>query len=293
VIIAVNELRGRMTTSLPGSLTEEIRAGRHLAGDDYSPTQIERWFAEEKEAFFVQDDGNSATDPFYAYMRSLTPRLAAPAFSYPAGQAGSLLVLGPGPGLEVDDIVERGGAWKITFVEASESFRESLVQRFPGSTVVPARHTGVLEVRAGCIDVAIALSVLHHIPNVSFVLGELSRVTRTGGYVVIREPCSSMGDWRGPRSATPNERGISKRWMVEQAQRVGLSLAMPPKAVLFHPLSLVAKRLGVAGVMKTRIYFWLDIVVSKILEFNDAYWRDAWYKKLAPSAYFYVFRKTA
>lgn len=24
---------------------------------------------------------------------------------------------------------------------------------------------------------------------------------------------------------------------------------------------------------------------------NDYYWRDAWYKRVGPSAYFYVFRK--
>ena len=51
--------------------------------------------------------------------------------------------------------------------------------------------------------------VLHHIPNVSFVMSELGRVLEPGGVMLLREPVISMGDWRKPRRGlTKRERGI-------------------------------------------------------------------------------------
>lgn len=278
-------------TSLPQHIGEAIRSGESLAGDDYSPDQIRRWFSEEKEAFFEDDAGNGIVDPYYAYMRSLTPRLASDALGSNQGASRSMLVLGPGNGLEVATFLGARTDWNVSFVEASENFRHELSERYPRSTVLPATELGELPVESASQDLVMALSVLHHVPNVSFVMKEFSRVLRPGGYAVIREPCSSMGDWRHPRSATPNERGISRAWFVGKADALGFGLVQPPTPVLFHPLALLVKRLGLGSRMQSPLYFRADLLLSKLSSSFDHYWRDSFWKKLGPSAYFYLLRK--
>lgn len=277
-------------TSLPATVGQDIRSGRVLVGDDLDDRGIRKWFAEEEEAFYEDDSGNSHVDPYYLYMRALTPRLGWRALRRTTTSPRSMLVLGPGPGLEVNPIIASDGSWNIFFVEASENFRRELSVRFPSATVLPATSAGTIAVASGSIDLVLALSVLHHIPNVSFVLHELARVLRPGGHLIVREPCSSMGDWSRPRSATPNERGISKQWMQDAAQSAGLDAAQEPIPVLFYPLAIVTKALRASWLMRTSAYRLLDIGVSRLVAFNDSYWREKWLQKLAPSAYFYVFR---
>jgi ubiquinone/menaquinone biosynthesis C-methylase UbiE len=58
-------------------------------------------------------------------------------------------------------------------------------------------------------DLITCFGVLHHIPNVSYVIKEIYRVTNKIGFVLIREPVVSRGDWRKPRAFLTNkERGI-------------------------------------------------------------------------------------
>jgi len=81
-------------TSLPAQVPADVMRGDRLIGDDYTPEQIARWFEEDKEAFFIDDGGNSQVDPYYAYMRSLTPRLGRDAIGVTGGSDRTMLVLG-------------------------------------------------------------------------------------------------------------------------------------------------------------------------------------------------------
>jgi len=137
-------------------------------------------------------------------------------------------------------------------------------------------------------DLVVALSVFHHIPNVSFVLSEIARVLRPGGFAVVREPCSSMGDWSAPRSATPNERGIPMCWMLHAAGRAGLEPDRAPLLILFYPLSLIIRRVGLGWMRKTTTYFWTDVAISWFSKFTSHYLHNSLWRKFAPSAYFYV-----
>ena len=278
-------------TSLPTVVTPSIRSGEHLAGDDYARTQIDRWFAEEKEAYYEENQGTSESDPYYAYMRWLNPRLGAAVLATSSNASGNMLVVGPGLGREVDAFPNIVKKWQITFVEASENFRRELGVRFPKSTILEAETSGDMPVASNSQDLILAFSVLHHIPNVSYVLGEFARVLKPGGFVMVREPCSSMGDWRMARSATPNERGISCSWLLRTAAKVGLSEYQKPVPVLYYPLALAVKKLGLASIMSTRFYLASDILVSRIASHLDFYWRDSVWKRLGPSVYFYMFRK--
>jgi len=281
----------RVVTSLPSELTPEVRQGLSLAGDDYSGEQLVAWFEQEKEAFFHDNDGNSEIDSWYAHMRYVNERLG---FSELRSSATSfsVLVLGPGSGIEVENIAARNPHWLFSFVEASENFRQHLKVKHPGSRIVAAQVSGDIDLASDTEDAACAFSVLHHIPNVSHVVREVFRVLKAGGIFLVREPCSSMGDWRFPRSATPNERGISRNLLISIARKAGFELVGGrPTPVLLSPLNGIFKRLHLQGFMGGAPFYWLDRLSSQLVALNDHYWRDTWWKRIGPSAYFYVFKK--
>jgi SAM-dependent methyltransferase len=282
----------RVETSLPFNVSDDIRAGRALAGDEFTGHQLATWFAQEKEAFYQADAGNSDVDPWYAYMRFVNETLGFPRVKANAADSKSVLVIGPGSGIEIANFAGRHPEWRLHFLEASEHFSAALKERWPDATVMRPAISGDIELGNGSQALVCAFAVLHHIPNVSKVVREVGRILRVGGVFLVREPCSSMGDWRVPRSATPNERGISRELLVEFARGCGLHLVGKPVPILFEPLNRILKRsLGYRAVPFSVLYV-IDRMISRLVGFNDHYWRDTWYKKIGPSSYFYVFRKT-
>ena len=280
------------TTSLPQEITQAIRNGSILAGDDFTGDRLTVWFAQEEEAFFKDDHGSSESDPWYCYMRQLNQRLGFGKLPRVDGAPLSMLVLGPGSGIEIAGLAAHG-AWRFLFVEASRNFQQMLRTTYPQAHIVGAQASGDIDAQSGSLQAACAFSVLHHIPNVSHVLAEVCRVLSPEGIFLVREPCSSMGDWRYPRHATPNERGISSRLLTEMALSAGFELVSGPTPVLFSPLNVLFRRLLGGRLMKSATFYWLDRAISYAVSWNEHYWRDAWYKRLGPSAYFYVFGKTA
>jgi 2-polyprenyl-3-methyl-5-hydroxy-6-metoxy-1,4-benzoquinol methylase len=275
-------------TSLPQEVSAEIKAGNVLAGDDFDETQLRRWYEQEKEAYFLDDATSGRQDPWYAYMRYVNDRLVFPRV---AARSGSILFLGTGDGVEAETFHQAHPDWNLLFVEASDSFKTELALRFPRARVVEPHPSGDLAVESESQDVICAFSVLHHIANVSHVLGELYRLTTPGGWLFIREPCSSMGDWRGSRSATPNERGISRHLLTRMAAEAGFVTAAPPRPVVFGPLNKVLKRTIGFRFVPMPVLYLVDRALSSAVALNDQYWRDAWYKKVGPSSYLYSFRR--
>ncbi|MFX5752253.1 hypothetical protein ABTE32_22795, partial [Acinetobacter baumannii] len=58
--------RAKNITSLPDVISDKIKNGSSLAGDDYNHEQRKIWFEQEKEAYYEDDAGNGETDPWYA-----------------------------------------------------------------------------------------------------------------------------------------------------------------------------------------------------------------------------------
>jgi len=280
-----------LSTSLPTNISQEIKDGKALIGDQFDLDQLKVWFSQEQEAFYEGDAGNSDVDPWYAYMRYVNEVLGFSLISDLKRKKGSLLILGPGSGKEVEFFVDQNPGWTITFIESSDNFKNELKRNFSTSIIVDPKISGDIDLNNVSQDVICAFSVLHHIPNVTHVIEEISRVSRPGAIFVVREPCSSMGDWRYPRSATPNERGISRDYLIATAQKAGFELAKKPTPIIFEPINKILKYTVGYSCVSFRVLYLFDRLVSKILSFNDHYWRDSWYKKFGPSSYFYVFRK--
>jgi SAM-dependent methyltransferase len=281
----------RAGSSLPVEISREVKEGRVLAGDDFTDPQLELWVAQEREAFYHSDAGNSDVDPWYGYMRYTNEILGFSKVPAAIGSKGSILVLGPGSGIEVEHFAQQNPGWSLGFLEASANFRAQLAAKWPQSVIASPVPSGDICLPDSSQKVVCAFSVLHHVANVSKVVREVFRVTSPGGFFLVREPCSSMGDWRMPRSATPNERGIGRDLFVGIATQAGWEVDAAPVPVLFEPINkLLNKTIGYSAIPFGLLYL-LDRAISWTAAFNDHYWRDAWYKKFGPSSYFYVLRK--
>lgn len=280
----------QVTTSLPGEITAEIRNGLRLAGDDYTGEKLRVWFDQEREAFFQDNAGNCDTDRWYAHLRYINERLGFSRLPSRA-QPYSLLVVGPGSGIEMESLASRNPHLHLGFLEASENFKEQLRNKYRNCQIVDARVSGEIGLASNTQDAVCAFCVLHHIPNVSYVVAEVSRVLKNGGLFLAREPCSSMGDWRFPRCATPNERGVSRNLLVSMARSAGLELVTRPVPVAFVPLNSIFRRMRLRRLIGGAFFYWLDRAVSCLVSVNDHYWRDTILKRMGPSSYFYVFRK--
>lgn len=97
---------------------------------------------------------------------------------------------------------------KVSIVEPSNAFASNVVSGIPATYVSPD-PSGILPFAAGTFDLVTCLGVLHHIPNVTYVVSEISRSMCEGGQALIHEPIVSMGDLTRMRPGlTKRERGI-------------------------------------------------------------------------------------
>jgi hypothetical protein len=243
----------KLKTMLPNNPSKEVKRGEKLYGDDFTEESIENWESLEAEGFGNLEKKNKSAmhDPWYDYQRYLNKiyvwRLVEETFS--PDQELSMLVLGPGTGEELNFIYEKYTNLRLEIVEPSSYFREILAKRFPNA-VISSGLERLIGSRGG-YNVVIAIQVFHHIANLTNTLNKVSTALQPGGLLFTREPCSSMGLWaervQNLHINTPNERGISKRYMVEAALSNNLNLHenRNPIPIGFDPLNRLLRKSGI------------------------------------------------
>lgn len=182
-------------------ITDCLR-GEVLYGNDFGDDDIAAWYRDEQEGYANLGAKNADA---YAYVYHAWNRLLG--FNHvPLASIRRALGFGSAYGDEMLPII--GKIDHITIVDPSAAFARPTVHGKPAKYVKPAPN-GRLALNCNAFDLITCLGVLHHIPNVSFVVAELARVLTPGGYLLLREPIVSMGDWRKPRRGlTKRERGI-------------------------------------------------------------------------------------
>ncbi len=212
--------------------------GERLYGDDFTPQQLAEWYADEKEGYadLGAKDTQSYRYEYHGWNRHHAFR------HLPPGPLRHVLGFGSAYGDELLPIIDR--IQQITIVDPSAAFVTDTVHGVPAKYVQPTEQ-GTLPLPNDEFDLITCLGVLHHIANVSFVMQELARVLRPGGYLALREPIVSMGDWRQPRRGlTKRERGIPLPILKEMIQRHGLRIvrqgycAFPLTTRLFRPFGI-------------------------------------------------------
>jgi len=187
---------------------ERYFSGGELYGDSFSSMEIAEWYEREREASAAGTHGWSRRhyDAHYVNWYHMFRFL-------PNREWESILGYGAGYGYELKPFF--GRARRITVVEASSSYDAPSIEGQPINRV-RAVASGDLPFDKDSFDLITCCSVLHHVPNVSHVLVEMSRCLMPGGYLAVREPIVSMGDWRKPRGRlTPCERGIPESLLLQ------------------------------------------------------------------------------
>jgi len=108
---------------------------------------------------------------------------------------GSVLEIGPGPGLTTDLL--RRCTRRLTAVEADPQAAESLRRRLRGTNVTVVRaDAGDMPFRRARFTAGVAMTMLHHVPSVEAqdaLLAEVRRVLRPGAWLVGEDSLDGPG----------------------------------------------------------------------------------------------------
>jgi SAM-dependent methyltransferase len=216
---------------------DEYFAGTRLYGDDFGPEEIAAWYADEKEGYATLGRKDRASY-VYAY-HALNVRHG---FRFLAGRRFQhALGLGSAFGDEFLPIVKR--VERVTILDPSDAFRADHVGGVPCQWLQPSVD-GRMAFPNDSFDLITCLGVLHHIPNVTTVVNELCRCLCPGGFLLLREPIVSMGDWTKPRrTATIRERGIPLAILCRIVHEAGLQV-VSQRLCVFPPIARIWRRFG-------------------------------------------------
>jgi len=257
--------------------------GKLLYGDDFDANQIEEWFADEKDGY-ANLGAKDKTTYRYAYhalnVLHAYRHLHRETFADVMGFGGAY-------GDELLPIISK--IKKITIIDPSDSFFRESIQGVPTRYIKP-RPEGSLPLENNRFDLITCLGVLHHIPNVSFVVSELARTLKPNGHIVIREPIVSMGDWRVPRRGlTKRERGIPLAIFETIILNAGLWVYR--QSLCDFPITPRIFFMFRSGVYNNRVVTKIDALLSQIFARNYNYHARRFLQRLRPRLVFFILKK--
>jgi SAM-dependent methyltransferase len=265
------------------STMEDYLAGRKLYGDDFTLPEIQQWYEDEREGYSGLRDKSRAS---YTYPYHSLNQLHGFRF-LPRTRFKSALGLGSAYGDEFLPIVSRID--RITILDPSDAFRVANVGGVPCDYIRPSVD-GLMPFEDGSFDLAVCLGVLHHIPNVTTVVKELYRCLSSGGYLLLREPIDSRGDWSKPRRyATRRERGIPQHILDAIVTGAGFQVISRHLCVC-APLPGICLRLGIHPFNRP-VVTRMDAVLSRLLQRNVRYHATRLAHKFRPVSVYFVLKK--
>ncbi len=256
-------------------------SGNKLYGDDFNKKQIEEWFRDEKEGY----SGLISKSPYIYEFHELNKIYGYNKLNR-IKEFDKVLSFGGATGDELLPIIDK--IKEVIILEPSQKLRVEKVGNKKIEYISPSA-SGKINLPKESIDLITCFAVLHHIPNVSFVLKELTSVLKKGGFMLIREPIVSMGDWRKERRGlTLRERGIPLKIFNRIIEENNLKI-LSEKKVLFPSTRRIWDINDRFKRSKSVIYF--DKLLSKMFSWNNLYHSTKPWHKLRPQSVFYVLKK--
>lgn len=264
---------------------EEYFSGKELYGNDFSPTEIEEWYRLEEEGYanLISNDTGVYTYNYHNLNK---------VFGYDnikdTHHFAAALGIGSAFGEEFLPLVDENRIGEITILEPSEKLRNQFLGTVKVNYVKPL-FDGRMAFEDNQFDLITCFGTLHHIPNVSFVLNEMARVLKPGGYMLIREPINTMGDWRQPRTGlTASERGIPHHFFDKEFDKLKLTVVKKTFCESLFFYKLLNK---ISPLKYTSNFYKFDGLISKLFAWNIHYHRTNPLQKIAPGSVFYVLKK--
>lgn len=263
---------------------EEYFTGDKLFGDNFSDEEIQKWYKDEEEGYANLGNNNQLKYQYQYF--EMNERFG---FKYidKSRKFKNVLGIGSAFGHEFLPIINQIN--ELTILEPSEQLRSEQLGDIKPTYIKP-NFNGKLDFSDNSFDLIVCFSVLHHIPNVGYVLSEINRVLSPGGILMIREPIVSMGDWRYPRRGlTKNERGIPMNYFLNFIRNYKLNIISKK----FCDCSFIYKVLEIFFNLKydTRIVQNIDNFFANIFSWNYKYHRKSLLDKFAPASVFLVLKK--
>jgi SAM-dependent methyltransferase len=279
------------------SNTEYIQrclSGEELLGDSFTQSDIDHWFSIEEHAYADMSKANAWTK------KSLFPVLVKARRKYSYNAINCLHAFSKLPDVFFENVLGFGSAYcdefipimerigRVDVIEPGDIFTE---HHLVGKDVTYHKPTasGDMIFNENSFDLVVCFSALHHIPNVSKIISEFSRVMKPGAWLLIREPTTSMGNWYEERKgATPCERGIPPKLMRNFIMQNGLTL----RHTSLCGFPVLQKFLGIIGLNPSyAFYAWVDAILSFLFQYNYTYYTNNVWSKIRPGARFYVCTK--
>ena len=266
--------------------TNPYLAGKQLYGDDFNQTQIESWYEDEKEGYAsLAEYCQAVADPKKYSFHELNQYYGFRYLTHDNYQ--QVLGIGSAYGEELAPIIDK--IEQVTILEPSEKFVRDRIYHVPATYVKP-ESSGNLPFTDASFNLITCFGVLHHIPNVSFVMQEIYRCLAPQGMVLIREPIISLGDWSKPRiGLTKRERGIPVNYfdgIVDSCQ-----FQVKQKSLcIFPPVQKISRKLGIIP-YNNRFVTVIDRIASELTKFNLRYHRTNTIQKFSPTSVYYVLSK--
>lgn len=264
--------------------------GSRLWGDDFSSDELEAWYSDEELGYYTVSteyygksyDGEedsyeyTALNNIHAFNLVRTRRF------------GLCAAIGCADGQDVAEIAS--AVDRFVAIEPVKAWWRDSIGGRPATFIKP-NASGDISLADDSVDLFVSMGVLHHIPNVSHVLGEAGRILKRGGWLVLREPVSSMGSWWQPRAGlTKRERGLPPRWLIATLEAKGFKIVRK-RHCLTTPMIAAAKTLGIRRPFMNKVYVLFDWFASSLLSPNARYYRPRLIDKFAPGSIFILAEK--
>ena len=258
-------------------------SGSELYGDNFSLDEIKEWFKDEEEGY--ANLINSNKDSYEYEYHGINTFLGYEKLPKDTTFASALGV-GAAFGEEFRPILKR--IKNITILDPSDKFKKSYIDDTPINYIKPT-YDGTLPFKDNSFDLITCFGTLHHIPNVSYVIKELTRTLKPGGFFLLREPIYSMGDWREKRPGlTKRERGIPIEILNKILAKNDLSTVS--KKYCFHILTYKLQKI-IKQPFNKKIVLYFDSLMSLLFSINKKYHRVKLTDKIAPTSVFIVVKK--
>ncbi|RRQ21641.1 class I SAM-dependent methyltransferase [Thiohalobacter thiocyanaticus] len=263
--------------------TDYLR-GEKLYGDDFQAEDIHKWFMDEAEGYANLGAKKKAAYK-YVYHRLNIHH----AFRHLKGAHFSkALGIGSAYGDEFIPIIKQ--IRQIFILDPSDAFADVREIFGTSCSYIKPNPEGTMPFENNQFDLITSLGVMHHIPNVSYVMSECFRCLDRGGIMLLREPIISMGDWRKPRHGlTKRERGIPIDILDDIIGRSGFKIRRRAFCV-FPLIPKLTSKLHIAAYNNSLITT-ADALLSRAFSWNMKYHRTKLHEKFAPASAYYILSK--